>query len=90
MINSERLVYSRRLPMSIIYNCRHCGQEIAKLDQKMIDTTMLGLDQLSMKEKEEMIQYKDNGDVDVQTICEDCQETLGHHPHYHELDFFIQ
>ncbi|RDW15306.1 DUF2757 domain-containing protein [Oceanobacillus arenosus] len=76
--------------MSIVYKCRHCGQAIATLDQQVIDTTMLGLDQLSIKEKEEMIQYKDNGDVDVQTICEDCQEALGYHPHYHELDFFIQ
>ncbi|MEC5425998.1 anti-sigma-F factor Fin family protein [Virgibacillus sp. C22-A2] len=76
--------------MSIVYKCRHCGHEIGKLEQQVIDTSMLGFDQLTMREKEEMINYKDNGDVHIHAICENCEETLGHHPHYHELDFFIQ
>ncbi len=51
---------------------------------------MLGFNQLSGQEKEEMIQYHDNGDIHVKTICESCEDTLGQHPQYHELDFFIQ
>lgn len=51
---------------------------------------MLGFDQLTNEEKQEMIAYHDNGDIQVQTICESCEETLGQHPQYHELDFFIQ
>ncbi|WP_156289992.1 anti-sigma-F factor Fin family protein [Oceanobacillus salinisoli] len=76
--------------MSIVYKCRHCGQEIGKLDNQIVDTSTLGFNQLSVKEKEEMIQYRDDGDIHVQTICESCEETLGQHPQYHELDFFIQ
>ncbi|WP_068675832.1 anti-sigma-F factor Fin family protein [Oceanobacillus sp. Castelsardo] len=76
--------------MSIVYNCRHCGQNIGKLDNQMIDTSLLGFNQLSEKEKEEMIQYRDNGDVLVIAICESCEETLGRNPHYHELDHFLQ
>lgn len=76
--------------MAIVYTCRHCGNEIGKLEQKVMDTSILGFDQLTAKEKEEMITYEKNGDVQIQSICENCEETLGNHPHYHELDFFIQ
>lgn len=76
--------------MSIIYKCRHCEQMIGKLEQRVIDTSMLGFDQLSHKEKQEMIHYNANGDIEVHTICENCEQALGQHPNYHELDFFIQ
>lgn len=76
--------------MSIIYTCRHCGQQVGKLNQKIVDTTVLGFDQLTVEEKQNMIHYKDNGDIQIKTICESCENTLGEHPQYHELDFFIQ
>lgn len=76
--------------MSIIYNCRHCGQHVGRLEQKVIDTSLLGFDQLSIEEKKDMIHYMDNGDIEIRTICEHCEHTLGEHPQYHELDFFIQ
>ncbi|MGM8213041.1 anti-sigma-F factor Fin [Virgibacillus sp. W0430] len=76
--------------MSIIYTCRHCGHEIGKLDRKVVDTSMLGWDNLSNQDKKEMITYKTNGDVHIKTICENCETSLGQLPQYHELDFFIQ
>ncbi|QKY70895.1 anti-sigma-F factor Fin family protein [Lentibacillus sp. CBA3610] len=76
--------------MPIVYKCRHCGQEIGKLNQQMVDTSMLGLDQLSSEEKRDMISYESNGDVTIKSICESCEESLGSHPQYHELDYFIQ
>lgn len=76
--------------MSIIYKCRHCGLEIGKLDRQMIHESMLGWNQLSARDKKEMINYQKNGDVHIKTICESCEASLGQHPHYHELDFFIQ
>ncbi|TXL63446.1 anti-sigma-F factor Fin family protein [Cerasibacillus terrae] len=76
--------------MAIIYNCRHCGYEIGKLQQQFIDTAQLGWDQLSIEDRQKMIQYEANGDISIQSICENCQEALGNHPEYHELDFFIQ
>ncbi|AVQ97597.1 peptide ABC transporter permease [Oceanobacillus picturae] len=76
--------------MPIIYKCRHCTKEIGRLDHQIVESTMLGFDQLTTKEKEDMIKYKTNGDVEITSICESCEDTLGHNPHYHELDFFIQ
>lgn len=76
--------------MSMVYKCRHCGQIIGELKQHILDTSMLGWDKLSMKDKYEMIHHQNNGDVHIQAICENCEETLGKYPQYHELDFFIQ
>ncbi|TMN22329.1 DUF2757 family protein [Lentibacillus cibarius] len=76
--------------MPIVYICRHCGQKIGKLDQQMVDASMLGLDQLSAEDMREMIHYQDNGDMEIKSICESCEESLGSHPQYHELDHFIQ
>lgn len=76
--------------MSIVYKCRHCGHVIGELNQHIIDTSMLGWDKLSTADKKEMIHYQNNGDVHIQAICENCETSLGQHPQYHELDFFIQ
>lgn len=76
--------------MSIVYQCRHCGQVVGEVDQQMVDEAMLGLDKLSAADKQDMIDYQKNGDVQVKTICESCETSLGANPHYHELDFFIQ
>ncbi len=76
--------------MSIVYKCRHCEHVIGTLEERTVDTSMLGWDQLSVEEKKEMIHYQANGDIVIRTICENCQESLGQHPQYHELDHFIQ
>ncbi|HLR74790.1 MAG TPA: anti-sigma-F factor Fin family protein [Virgibacillus sp.] len=76
--------------MSIVYKCRHCGHVIGKIEQNVVDTSMLGWDQLSADDKKEMIQYNVNGDIHIKAICENCEESLGRHPEYHELDYFIQ
>ncbi|HLR61619.1 MAG TPA: anti-sigma-F factor Fin family protein [Lentibacillus sp.] len=76
--------------MAIVYKCRHCGQEIGKLDQQMVDTSMLGLDQLSSEDKRDMISYEANGGITIKSICESCEESLESLPQYHELDYFIQ
>lgn len=76
--------------MSIVYTCRHCGHIIGKLDQQVVNTSVLGWDELSAKDKIDMIHYHSNGDVHIRIICENCEESLGRHPEYHELDFFIQ
>lgn len=76
--------------MSILYKCRHCGQHIGRLDQKVVNTSSLGWDQLSAEEQTEMIHYKPNGDIQIDAICESCEKTLNEFPVYHELDYFIQ
>jgi hypothetical protein len=51
---------------------------------------MLGWDRLNAQDKQRMIQYKDNGDVHIQTICESCEDSLRTHPNYYELEYFLQ
>ncbi|GAA0609062.1 anti-sigma-F factor Fin [Virgibacillus siamensis] len=76
--------------MAIVYTCKHCGNTIGRLDQRTVDSTMLGLDQLSSEDKQEMVHYQRNGDIHIQAICENCEDSLDSNPQYHELDFFIQ
>ncbi|GAB4072130.1 anti-sigma-F factor Fin [Barrientosiimonas marina] len=76
--------------MAIIYECRHCSREIGRVDEQMTDDTMLGLDQLSSEEKRDMLSYEADGSMRITVICEHCEASLSRHPHYHELDYFIQ
>lgn len=76
--------------MAIVYKCKHCKHIIGQLEQQIVSTSMLGWDRLSTQDKAKMIQYKENGDVHVQTICENCEDSLGQHPTYYELDYFLQ
>lgn len=76
--------------MPIVYKCRHCGHFIGELKHEVVSTSSLGLDTLSAQDKQEMIEYKKNGDVHVQAICESCEGALHEHPHYYELDYFLQ
>lgn len=76
--------------MSIIYYCRHCHQIVGQIEQQSINISYLGLNNLTVEDQRRMIRYDKNGDMHIQTICESCEDTLGNHPEYHELDFFIQ
>lgn len=76
--------------MSIVYRCRHCEYMVGTLMKENIDIPKLGWDQLTAEERKEMVQYGENGDILIQTICESCESALAHHPDRHELDFFIQ
>jgi len=75
--------------LSIIYKCRHCGHTIGSLTQQVVTTSMLGWDKLSSQDQKRMIQYKNNGDVHIQAICESCETSLAMHPDYYELEYFL-
>lgn len=77
------------MKLSIVYKCRHCGHTIGKLEQQIVSTSMLGWDNLSSQDKQRMIQYKENGDVHIQAICENCEDSLRQHPDYYELEYFL-
>lgn len=76
--------------MAITYRCRHCGTQIGQLKEEIYHSQGLGFDHLTADERQEMIHYDENGDVLVQTVCEDCQEALERNPEYHGLTSFIQ
>lgn len=76
--------------MAIVYRCRHCGHVIGELKSHIVSTSMLGWDELTAQEKRKMIHYKENGDVHILSICENCEDTLKQHPNYYELEYFLQ
>jgi len=76
--------------MALHYYCRHCGTKVGVIDKHSLYSHQLGFQQLTETERDEMIHYQNNGDIHVQTICEDCHEALQRNPDYHGLDKFIQ
>ncbi|MBO8157669.1 MAG: anti-sigma-F factor Fin family protein [Bacillaceae bacterium] len=76
--------------MAIIYRCHHCHRLVGRLEQPYLEEEQLGLDQLTFEERRELIKHTDNGDIEIKTICEFCQDALDRNPFYHELDTFIQ
>ncbi|KGX90080.1 hypothetical protein N781_08525 [Pontibacillus halophilus JSM 076056 = DSM 19796] len=76
--------------MSVKYYCRHCHTKVGELPHQLTDGYQLGLEDLTEDERNMMIQHKNDGSLYVQTICENCQDTLEKNPHYHELDYFLQ
>jgi len=76
--------------MALHYYCRHCGVKIGTLDSVSLDSEQLGFHHLTEEERLEMISYLPNGDIQVKTICEDCQEALERYPEWHQYEKFIQ
>ena len=62
--------------MAIHYHCRHCGVKLGTIDQNSIGTERLGLHTLTEEERQDMVSYDSNGDIQITAICEDCQESL--------------
>ncbi len=75
--------------MTIHYNCRHCGVNVGSLQQTSVQSEKLGINKLTEEERLSMVNYQDNGDIHIKTICEDCQESLERNPDYHSLDYII-
>lgn len=76
--------------MAILYRCRHCGTAVGQLEDSAVHSEQLGFHHLTNDERKEMIQYEQNGDITVKTICEDCQEALERNPEFHQWQTFIQ
>ncbi|MBD4938803.1 anti-sigma-F factor Fin, partial [Xanthomonas citri pv. citri] len=55
--------------MALHYYCRHCGVKVGSLESSMVSTDSLGFQHLTNEERNDMISYKENGDVHVLTIC---------------------
>ncbi len=76
--------------MAIQYHCRHCQCNVGRIDSTSVYSEALGFHHLNEEERQEMISYQQNGDIHVQTICEDCQEALDRNPDFHQYEKFIQ
>jgi hypothetical protein len=63
---------------------------IGSIDRMSVHSEQLGFHQLNDAERVDMISYQENGDIQVKSICEDCQEALERNPNFHENQTFIQ
>jgi len=75
--------------MAIHYHCRHCGVKLGTLTQFSIDSEQLGLHTLTDEERQDMVTYSSEGEIQIKSICEDCQESLEKNPEYYQNDFLI-
>lgn len=76
--------------MALHYHCRHCSVKVGSIDNISVSSQQLGFDLLSNDERQEMITYQQNGDIEIKTICEDCQDALNRNPDLHQFESFIQ
>jgi hypothetical protein len=84
------MLIERGRGMAIHYRCRHCKTHVGTIDQHTVSASKLGFVELSTEERQELLSYKENGDIDVTITCEDCQESLERNPEFHTLQSFIQ
>jgi len=75
--------------VAIHYVCRHCGTVIGSIEKPTADSVMLGLNILSGEDRAAMVSYEQNGDIQVRSICEDCQESFDKNPDLHQYDYLI-
>ena len=59
------------------------------LNNNSIESERLGFHKLNDEERQDMITYNYNGDLQIKSICEDCQESLERNPEYYQNDFLI-
>ncbi|GIN58040.1 anti-sigma-F factor Fin [Lederbergia ruris] len=75
--------------MQVHYFCRHCATMVGKIEGELLTEEELGIHRLDENEKQEMITYSGNGDIQIQTICENCQGAFEENPDLHQYDFLI-
>jgi hypothetical protein len=75
--------------MAIHYHCRHCGIKLGTIDQTFVEAERLGFNTLNDEERQDIITYNHNGDLNVKSICEDCQESFNKNPEYYQNEFLI-
>jgi Fe-S-cluster-containing hydrogenase component 2 len=67
--------------MSINYVCRFCRHQIGQIQQhQSLTDEHLGFHTLSDEERQSIISYEENGDIQANVVCEHCQETIERNP----------
>jgi hypothetical protein len=73
------LLHKEAIKMSIRYVCRYCNHNIGHIEQSVTEE-QLGFQSLTAEEREHIISYQENGDIQANVVCEHCQETIQRHP----------
>jgi len=75
--------------MCIQYGCRYCGSKIGEIDFQYYHKVQTRLLHFTEVERNEMISYH-NGVMDIQVICEECQDILEQNPYYYQYHTYVQ
>ncbi|WP_144558144.1 anti-sigma-F factor Fin [Bacillus pumilus] len=62
--------------MGLDYYWGDCGVKVGSVDESGVESEGLGFDDLRNEERKDMISYRENGDLDVERICEDWEEAV--------------
>lgn len=66
--------------MAIIYQCRYCRHQVARIDEKMVSEEALGLQILTSDERKDIMTYDSGGNMLILITCEYCQEAMERSP----------
>ena len=66
--------------MTIKYFCRHCRSSIGYIHDPNISEERLGFHFLTPDERNDIITYNADGDIEVKSICDYCKEALEANP----------
>lgn len=75
--------------MAILIKCRHCEESIGTVDDPIKVYETMKQNGFTQEEMNEMIHYDETGQVELQLICEHCEELLAQNPNLFENDNFI-
>lgn len=73
------LLHKEGNKMSIHYVCRYCNHHIGQIEEPVTEE-QLGFQSLTAEERENIISYQENGDIQANVVCEHCQETIQRQP----------
>lgn len=66
--------------MAVNYICKYCKSNMGKLDSSIISEQRLGFHSLTADERKDIITYNLNGDIEVQLVCDYCNDALSNNP----------
>ena len=66
--------------MAIIYQCRHCRHQEARIDETVVSEEALGLQILTSDERKDIMTYDSDGNMRILITCEYCQEAMERSP----------
>ncbi|MBS4198018.1 anti-sigma-F factor Fin family protein [Lederbergia citri] len=75
--------------MPIHYYCRHCSTKMGTINDTVLNEEQLGIHTLTNEEKQDMVSYGSDGDIHIQSICDDCHEAFKKNPDLHQYDYLI-
>ncbi len=75
--------------MGIKYQCKHCGTDIGEIGFEHFETVQTGLQKFTKEEQESSVSHEE-GNMQIQVVCDECQQALESNPQFYEYGHYIQ